>query len=139
MRGKRIAVVALTMAGVSMMFATPASAAPERASCYGAACYGKNPITAGCNQDAVTIYVAGVSSLSVELRYSGACGAAWARIHGLVNDHGFAQNSQGHFAGAEIISGTAAFSNMVNDESGVTAYACVQKDQSTTRYCTPAY
>jgi len=71
----RIAVVAgllLLAAGIGSVSA---------ASCSGSACAGKNPQTMGCSSDAVTkgnVYSQGI--LTVEIRYSRACDAWWARV-----------------------------------------------------------
>ncbi len=55
--------------------------------CYGATCRGKDPQVMGCATDAVTLAVRpypGTASAGynqdVELRYSAACNARWARV-----------------------------------------------------------
>jgi hypothetical protein len=60
--------------------ATPASAA----GCYAASCEGKDPSTLGCAADAYTVAVVYDDRLGyiegLELRYSPACRANWARL-----------------------------------------------------------
>jgi hypothetical protein len=65
------------------------------------------------------------------------CHAAWATIHGHPGTHGFVQNNLGQFAGVEIRTGSAAYSLMVNDGSGVQAVACVFTSGG--KACTPPY
>jgi hypothetical protein len=55
-------------------------AAQAAATCNGATCNGKDPIAAGCNNDATTRYSLATSVGTLEARYSPACDASWARI-----------------------------------------------------------
>ncbi|GHO63756.1 hypothetical protein KSC_026480 [Ktedonobacter sp. SOSP1-52] len=52
--------------------------------CYGYSCDGKNPIVMGCDADAWYEYTdtgsAGLSTAAISLRFSPACGAAWALV-----------------------------------------------------------
>ncbi|MFE3514852.1 DUF2690 domain-containing protein [Streptomyces sp. NPDC059166] len=61
----------------------PATSGPRAASgagCAGAGCTGLDPEAMGCGRSASTVASAAVGSGLVEVRYSRACGAAWARI-----------------------------------------------------------
>lgn len=65
---------------LALLFAVSLGAGPAHAvSCTGATCKGKNPQTSGCGADARTLAEITYNSLRVELRYSPACHAAWAR------------------------------------------------------------
>jgi hypothetical protein len=64
-------VAPLTSGLVSTAYAAP--------SCSGASCQGKDPQANGCSADATTLYDFGGG---IQLRYSGACDAAWARYTG---------------------------------------------------------
>lgn len=51
------------------------------ADCKGSSCNGRNPQTMGCSSDAVTKgNVYSTDALTVEMRYSKACDAWWARV-----------------------------------------------------------
>ncbi|MCC3775238.1 XRE family transcriptional regulator [Streptomyces sp. UNOB3_S3] len=57
------------------------SSLPDGVKCTGAACAGKDPETMGCGgAHATTAGSATVGASFLEVRYSKACGAAWARI-----------------------------------------------------------
>ncbi|MFF4156304.1 helix-turn-helix domain-containing protein [Streptomyces sp. NPDC001678] len=57
------------------------SSMPDGVKCTGAACAGKDPETMGCGgAHATTAGSATVGASFLEVRYSKACGAAWARI-----------------------------------------------------------
>lgn len=72
---KSLSAVVATMALV-FVGAPPASAA----TCKGTLCTGKNPASAGCAADAITLGSDGdAAPWEVELRYSATCSAAWAR------------------------------------------------------------
>ncbi|MFF2194065.1 DUF2690 domain-containing protein [Streptomyces sp. NPDC058157] len=86
-----VTLAAGTIAALS--WASPASAAgdgPEAragattakamAGCYGNSCWGKDPIEMGCNADAYTVESKSTTSGRIELRYSAACAANWARL-----------------------------------------------------------
>ncbi|MFE3760879.1 DUF2690 domain-containing protein [Streptomyces sp. NPDC059104] len=76
------------MSGVAAAAGDGHEAAPLRASasCYGSTCDGQDPIAAGCNADATTAEAVSTRAGRIELRYSRACGANWAR---LVNGAGY--------------------------------------------------
>ncbi|GAA4888370.1 DUF2690 domain-containing protein [Streptomyces coeruleoprunus] len=76
-------VLGTTLAAFALAALLPAGAA-QAATCKGSSCLGKNPQTAGCGADAVTlkgsaIRPAGGGPAAV-IRNSSTCGAAWARI-----------------------------------------------------------
>ncbi|MEU7413437.1 DUF2690 domain-containing protein [Streptomyces sp. NPDC042638] len=53
---------------------------PADVNCFADSCAGKDPKEAGCGGDAWTAALTKVQQVYVELRYSDACRAAWARI-----------------------------------------------------------
>ena len=126
---KRAAVQAAMALGLTLLPAVPAGAraatASMPASCSAESCYGKNPVSRGCDQDALTIYTAGNAQEWVELRFSGTCLAAWIKLHGQPGTHGYVRNSQTRQIGQEILVGNSSYSLMVNDESGIRAIGCV--------------
>lgn len=74
--------MAVVLAALSVVSApTPASAA----TCYAGSCTGKDPRATGCDRDATNLGARNLYSSTgsqvgkVELRYSQACRAAWAR------------------------------------------------------------
>lgn len=79
-----VVMMALTFTSAFVPDATPVRAA----SCYGHTCNGKDPISQGCHYDAVTKtqapiwygYAISWQGGVVELRYSAACNARWARV-----------------------------------------------------------
>jgi hypothetical protein len=79
----------LVLAGV--IAATSFLAAPAttqaKAGCYGANCRGRDPQAMGCSHDAVTLASRHRLGFQVELRYSRACNAKWARTMNVDNPH----------------------------------------------------
>ncbi|BFV60864.1 hypothetical protein KCMC57_up59680 [Kitasatospora sp. CMC57] len=68
--------------------AAPAEPLQASASCKGAACNGKDPISAGCDQDGrlvESVPLATDRSIKVELFHSSACQSNWARSVGAPN------------------------------------------------------
>jgi len=88
---KRLWIV-LTIAVLSFAFFASSLTAPQahaqthraQVGCYGYSCDGKNPIAMGCDADAWYEYTdtgsAGLSTAAISLRFSPACGAAWALV-----------------------------------------------------------
>ncbi len=75
----------LVAAATGLVLALGAGAAPARAaSCHGGGCTGKSPSAQGCSSDALTMasrFVPDASrQVTIEVRYSAACLAVWARI-----------------------------------------------------------
>ena len=77
----RRTVIAVTLTALAMLVAMPTTPANASVSCSGASCKGLNPQTAGCGADAVTkgTWQDPHYPITVELRYSAVCHAAWAR------------------------------------------------------------
>lgn len=63
---------------IAATFLTTATA-EAKAGCYGAGCNGKGPVAMGCERDAKTLAKTLDDGVLVELRYSKACHARWAR------------------------------------------------------------
>lgn len=75
----------LVAAATGLVLTLGVGALPAQAAgCYGGGCTGKNPSTQGCSSDALTIasrYVPeAYREVTIEVRYSAACLAVWARI-----------------------------------------------------------
>ncbi|MFC4977573.1 helix-turn-helix domain-containing protein [Streptomyces atroolivaceus] len=117
---------------------TSAPQAPAGVGCSGADCTGQDPETMGCGgQFADTVARAAVGGGLVEVRYSEACGAAWARI---------TQASLGDIV--QITSGTSeqdgtvyadaeAYTPMVAVEKASDVEACATLASGTTGCTTP--
>jgi hypothetical protein len=122
---------AALVAGV-MVAGAPAQAEPQRTTaavgCYAGSCYGQDPTAMGCGADAVTgVSVWTSTSSLVELRWSNACQAAWARISyaspgDIVEVNGPGDTRQGWRVQAGYTDG---WTDMVSDRSyAETATAC---------------
>jgi hypothetical protein len=143
LQGSRKHLIGLLSAAILVSgVVVPLSAAPAfAASCYGATCTYKDPIAQGCSNDAVTIYtVNGVGawgSGTLQLRYSYACGAAWAKVYndGCCTDEPISiQNSIGDYAYQFVdYWGGDAYTDMVDDVGSITSQACMN---SSTVKCT---
>lgn len=85
----RLLAGAALLAGLVAGAPAVASAEPVTtlAGCVGSSCTGKNPNTLGCGNDVYTVAtkVPGTGGPMVELRYSPACQAYWARFESPVD------------------------------------------------------
>src|SRR6266568_3676206 len=88
---KMIITVLTCLAGLGAPTAAILAATPpaNAVGCYGGSCTGQSPTSEGCATGAYTIdsfrYYGPIASLNgalLELRYSPACYAAWARVTG---------------------------------------------------------
>ncbi|WP_116200599.1 DUF2690 domain-containing protein [Amycolatopsis circi] len=138
---KHVAVQAAMALGLTLIPVVPTGAQAATSSmpvsCSAESCYGKNPISRGCDQDAVTMYTAGNAQEWVELRFSSACFAAWIKLHGQPGTSGYVRNTQTRQIGQEIRVGNSSYSLMVNDENGIRAFGCVSIAERPV--CTPAF
>ncbi|WP_201380648.1 DUF2690 domain-containing protein [Ktedonobacter sp. SOSP1-52] len=133
-----------TKAGVASAHTT--TTAHAAASCYNTSCDGKSPLS-GCDIDAVTKHTATSGDLggglkaTVSLRYSVACGSAWAQVvfnKPLTSPHGgnatIKRNNDGksyscasaNGNGLVAVTQTSCFSAMVGDAYSNTAFASAQ-------------
>jgi hypothetical protein len=80
--------------------------AKTKVGCYGAGCNGKGPVAMGCERDARTLAKAWNDGVLVELRYSKACNARWART----------TNASGQYAIAHAYLGTGSITLRASDE-----------------------
>ncbi|MFF1903617.1 DUF2690 domain-containing protein [Kitasatospora sp. NPDC058218] len=117
-----IAMAATALAG----FAAPTASATTThvtASCYGLDCYTYDPIDKGCSADAYTAESMDTVYGTIELRYSPACAANWARISGASNGQLFwVENIRGEWMNWDAI-GSTGYGNMV--DGTIQARACV--------------
>lgn len=94
--------------------------------CFADSCAGKNPKDAGCGGDAWTSALDKVAGVYVELRYSDACKAAWARISwGIPGDIARVVAVGGQTYQNKVHYDTDTFSAMVPAPSPSSARACV--------------
>ncbi|MFF1903616.1 DUF2690 domain-containing protein [Kitasatospora sp. NPDC058218] len=118
-----IAMAATALAG----FVAPTASATTTqvtASCYGLDCYTYDPIDKGCSADAYTAESMDTVYGTIELRYSPACAANWARISGAKNGQVFwVENMSSGFDIWHAI-GSTGYGNMV--DGTVQAHACVE-------------
>jgi transcriptional regulator with XRE-family HTH domain len=115
--------------------ATPAGAA--NGSCEAAGCVGKDPQAAGCSADAVTISSANVKQMTIYVRYSRHCKAAWAKItDASVGFTATVANAAGQHQTALVHWGYDAYSPMV-DASRPDSRLQVCGEQPEGRNCGP--
>lgn len=115
----RLAVVAALLVALAMIVvaAPPALAA----SCYASSCTGKHPISTGCSADAITAKQNSGAGMTVQLRYSRTCRAAWARVFGDPVNSWFVRNNLYQYG---YLVPYTNYSYMVND-ANLVAQACV--------------
>lgn len=101
---------------------TPAAAV----GCYGYSCNGKGPSAMGCDADAFTATNKRISTITVELRHSWACGASWVRITGGPNDSATVTNSPDGLQMSKKLGsgGGSDWSAMVVNSTNMKARAC---------------
>lgn len=107
------------------------------ASCYGTTCSGLDPQATGCSADAVTLGSATTGDVTVNLRYSSNCGAAWVRIYGGPSDRASIQNSVGTMYKVTLgQAGGSSWSLMVNRSGTRRAEACGRNVNTNALACT---
>ncbi|MFB7470068.1 DUF2690 domain-containing protein [Kitasatospora sp. NPDC056184] len=83
-RRKTLAAAGLLLAsaltGVTGTGAAAAAPAAVQAGCHGSGCTGQDPRAKGCDADARTVADAWFGNVRLQLRYSPACAANWAKI-----------------------------------------------------------
>lgn len=123
----------------------PVTASPAWAvGCFADSCTGKDPISMGCANDAVTIYTkTGVGNWSegiLQLRYSRNCAAAWAKVYddgSLNNDIAWVSNTQGWTFTRPVDNGGGdAYTDMVDDLGTIQSKACIGHSGSNSSTCT---
>ncbi|WP_377272379.1 DUF2690 domain-containing protein [Peterkaempfera sp. SMS 1(5)a] len=105
--------------------------------CRAAGCVGRDPSSTGCAMDAVTLLSANNGKVTLYIRYSPRCQAAWAKLtDGAAKDTATITTGTGQSATALIHWGYDAFSPMVDASgSGTTLQVCGQ--QPAGNACTP--
>ena len=132
----KIASLGLATTVVATVFTIGAPAAVA-ACCHGASCSGLDPQATGCSADAVTLGSATTGDVTVNLRYSANCGAAWVRIYGGPSDRASVQNSVGTMYKVTLgQGGGSSWSLMVNRSSTRQAEACGRNVNTNARACT---
>ncbi|MFD0318619.1 DUF2690 domain-containing protein [Streptomyces flavalbus] len=114
----------------------------DEPTCPGAACEGKNPQSEGCGEDARTLKPAVNNPAQLQIRYSEACRAVWARVqNGNPGDVVMVEVLPGRTArSAEVEYDHDQFTSMVTVPDGeFRATACVIPKRGGTstfeRYC----
>ncbi|MER6098637.1 DUF2690 domain-containing protein [Streptomyces sp. NPDC001728] len=105
---------------------------PPGVKCGGADCAGRDPEVMGCGGElATTVARARVGAALIEVRYSGTCGAAWARITGAAPGDTVSVEAAGAVRNATVApdadttaAETDAYTPMVAVGSGQAARAC---------------
>lgn len=133
-KGRRILVTVFSVALLAIGFSafTPATA-QAATHCFASSCNGVDPIAGGCGGDARNLDTVTTASLTIQLRYSNTCNAAWVRLVAgnacSLAASGRVTNSTG--ASTTITAGQSCanypdypYSLMVSDTTGQTAYAC---------------
>ncbi|MEU3252392.1 DUF2690 domain-containing protein [Streptomyces sp. NPDC006997] len=117
----------------------------DEPTCPGEACEGKNPQSQGCGEDARSLKPAVNNPAQLQIRYSEACGAVWARIQsGNPGDVVMVEVLPGRTArSAEVEYDHDKFTHMVTVPDGeFQATACVIPkpggDSTFDRYCVHA-
>ncbi|GAB2739751.1 DUF2690 domain-containing protein [Amycolatopsis magusensis] len=108
--------------------------------CHAWECEGAWPDQMLCDQDAKTVKTASVQGISIHLRYSPSCRAAWGRISGGVpGDRVHVHSSDGSHFGRENGPGvTGTWTKMVDDANKV-AWACAHDLGTGQEACTGKY
>ncbi|MDI5980005.1 DUF2690 domain-containing protein [Amycolatopsis magusensis] len=108
--------------------------------CHAWECEGHWPDKMLCDQDAKTVKTASVQGISIHLRYSPSCRAAWGRISGGVpGDRVHVHSSDGSHFGRENGPGvTGTWTKMVDDANKV-AWACAHDLGTGQEACTGKY
>ncbi|MBD0691971.1 hypothetical protein BG452_09965 [Streptomyces sp. CBMA123] len=117
--------------------APSATVAPSAAGgCMGVSCSGLDPKATGCGDDAVTLITADVQRMTIHVRYSARCRAAWAKLTGATpGDSASITTARGGHQTALVHWGYDAYSPMV-DASASDAGLQVCGEQSANRGCT---
>ncbi|KQX59067.1 MULTISPECIES: DUF2690 domain-containing protein [unclassified Streptomyces] len=111
--------------------ATRPPSLPPGVRCAGADCTGQDPEAMGCGGElATTVARARVGTALIEVRYSGTCGAAWARITGAAPGDTVSVEAASTVRNATVApdadtaAATDAYTPMVAVGSGTAARAC---------------
>jgi hypothetical protein len=135
-----LAVLPMTVASAADKPAAPNAVSPL-VTCYKATCTGLDPVESGCSADAVTVQEKTTpgGTLTVQLRFSFTCLAAWGRVEagGIDARVGIHSSDGVHSYRTLITPSTPPHTKMVNDEPGLFAWACVARDIAPT--CTDKF
>ncbi|MGW2255170.1 DUF2690 domain-containing protein [Kitasatospora sp. NPDC001660] len=115
----------------------PATAASAAAGgCLGVSCTGLDPKATGCGDDAVTLITANVQRMTIHVRYSAHCRAAWAKLTSATpGDSASITTARGGHQTALVHWGYDAYSPMVDASASDTGLQ-VCGEQSAGRGCT---
>jgi len=109
------------------------SSTASAADCYANECNGRDPKEMHCDADAITAGLpVSTGNVTIELRWSKACGANWARISPAPKDWKFrVENKQGHHWDETVdYESPSWFGKMVNG-LGVDSRACFMNNVCT--------
>ncbi|MET8247319.1 DUF2690 domain-containing protein [Streptomyces sp. NPDC005202] len=116
-----------------------ASPSPSTTKCRGQSCYGIDPKYSTCREDAATYYTGHRDGILVELRFSPACQAAWAKMSGTSQgDVVRVTNNAGRTRHYTQQWGHDAHTTMVEALNPDDAQACARTPRGTVCATTPA-
>lgn len=140
--GRMMLLSILVCAGLLFSSTAVATAAPvgTLATCFASSCHGLDANATGCASDAITARSAtSPEGISVQLRYSATCRAAWGRItNGIVGDRVRVERNDGANFASTISSGSDTFTRMVNDANFLSR-ACVRATVTNSLTCTGSF
>lgn len=115
---------AAAIAGGGLIAGVPSAHASATSTCVGSQCNALDPTGTTCASDAITARSTTLNGLSIQLRYSPSCRAAWGRItNAAVGDKVDVLNTNGDYASATVKYGSDTHTLMVND-AGITSNSC---------------
>ncbi|MEV7027218.1 DUF2690 domain-containing protein [Kitasatospora sp. NPDC093558] len=133
-----MAAVAPSAAGLAAPTATAPASAQATALCEAAGCVGKDPQASGCGADATTIATANVRQMTIYVRYSHRCRAAWAKITDATAGYrATITNSAGQNQTALVHWGYDAYSSMVDASQNDSRVQVCGEQPDSSRGCTP--
>lgn len=98
---------------------------PQSTSCFGDGCNGKDPKEMDCDADVVSADTVTKNGVTIDLRWSAACGANWALITPAHQGAQFrVENSAGHSWTETVEYDSPTWFGMMVNGSNATARAC---------------
>ncbi|NUR61111.1 MAG: DUF2690 domain-containing protein [Catenulispora sp.] len=114
----------------------PTTASAASPGCKRSGCLGKDPGATGCANDGKTLITANDGKVTLYIRYSPRCEAAWAKLtEGAPNDTATITTNSGQSQTALIHWGYDAYSPMVDAGNDVTLKVCGHQPEGDN--CTP--
>jgi len=99
-----LAAIVVSVFPLAFIGGSPVNSAGASVGCYGDYCSGKDPVSTGCANGAITVSATNFAGGRLELRWSPICKSNWARMEiypggfaytlSAVQDTGYSQNEQ---------------------------------------------